>query len=133
MAAASDRAVSRTRRAASGSKRPGSSRRAPPDPSRRAARSTRRAHADSSRRAAETNGHDHRALIDQVEALRRGQPAEALAVLERGFESALAAGTPSGRGELWRLRGHVLRSLRRAREAATAYRRAARWYEQAGD
>src|SRR5207253_9586418 len=99
MAAAPDRAVSPTRRAAAGAKRnprrPRDSRRAP-EPVR---------------------GSIDRALIEQVERLRRGQPAEALAALEGGFARALEVSPPSGRGELWRLRGHVLRSLRRAREA----------------
>ena len=72
-------------------------------------------------------------LVDQVEALRRSEPAAALQRLEEGFTAALKLADAAGRGGLWRLRAHVLRSLRRAREAAAAYRRAAAWYAKAGD
>ena len=73
------------------------------------------------------------ALVAQVEALRHSEPAAALERLEAGFAAALKRADASGRGTLWRLRAHVLRSLRRAREAAAAYRRAAEWYAKAGD
>ena len=73
------------------------------------------------------------ALVAEVEALRRSEPAAALKRLEDGFQSALARADAAGRGTLWRLRAHVLRSLRRTREAAAAYRRAATWYAKAGD
>src|SRR5258708_39454 len=72
-------------------------------------------------------------LVSEVEALRRSEPAAALEQLEAGFTAALMRADAAGRGSLWRLRAHVLRSLRRAREAAVAYRRAATWYEKAGD
>ena len=73
------------------------------------------------------------ALVAEVESLRRSEPASALARLEAGFASALRRADASGRGALWRLRAHVLRSLRRARAASQAYRRAAEWYAKAGD
>ena len=73
------------------------------------------------------------ALVAQVEALRRSEPAAALERLDAGFAAALKRADAAGRGTLWRLRAHVLRSLRRAREAAAAYRRAAEWYAKAGD
>lgn len=72
-------------------------------------------------------------LVTEVEALRRSEPAAALAQLEAGFTAALKRADAAGRGSLWRLRAHVLRSLRRAREAAAAYRRAAAWYAKSGD
>jgi tetratricopeptide (TPR) repeat protein len=73
------------------------------------------------------------ALITEVEALRRSEPAAALTRLERDFTAALKRADAAGRGTLWRLKAHVLRSLRRARPAAAAYRRAAAWYKEAGD
>lgn len=73
------------------------------------------------------------ALVAEVEALRRSEPAAALKQLEDGFASALKRADATGRGTLWRLRAHVLRSLRRTREAAVAYRRAALWFAKAGD
>jgi len=72
-------------------------------------------------------------LIDDVEALRRSRPAEALEVLRRDFAAAVRLAEPAVRGELWRLRGHVLRALRRTAEAVTCYRRAERWFAHAGD
>ncbi len=74
-----------------------------------------------------------RGLVERVEALRRSHPERAWRLLERGFEACARAGDEAGRGELWRLRGHVLRGLQRARESALAYRRAAAWYRRAGD
>lgn len=73
------------------------------------------------------------ALVHEVEQLRRSEPAVALQRLEAGFADALKRADAAGRGSLWRLRAHVLRSLRRAREAAVAYRRAAEWFAKAGD
>lgn len=73
------------------------------------------------------------ALVSEVEHLRRSEPAAALARLEAGFTEAVRRADATGRGSLWRLRAHVLRSLRRTREAAAAYRRAATWYAKAGD
>jgi hypothetical protein len=73
------------------------------------------------------------ALLLHVEALRRSEPARALAALEAGFHGALAHGDAAQRGALWRTRGHVLRALARAREAVACYRRAARWYDRALD
>ena len=72
-------------------------------------------------------------LLERVESLRRGQPARAWQVLGRGFGKAHRGAVPAKRGELWRLRAHVLRSLRRSHAAAHAYRRAERWFERAGD
>ena len=73
------------------------------------------------------------ALVAEVEQLRRSEPAAALLRLEEGFAAALKRADASGHGTLWRLRAHVLRSLRRTGEAAAAYRRAASWYAKAGD
>jgi tetratricopeptide (TPR) repeat protein len=72
-------------------------------------------------------------LLAEVEALRRSEPTAALARLEQGFAEAARRADAAGRGNLWRLRAHVLRSLRRTREAALAYRRAADWFAKAGD
>src|SRR5262245_37544898 len=72
-------------------------------------------------------------LLAEVEGLRRSEPAAALKRLERDFASAVKRADATGRGTLWRLRAHVLRSLRRTREAAAAYRRAAMWFAEAGD
>src|SRR5882762_2057905 len=74
-----------------------------------------------------------RGLVERVEALRKSHPERAWRLLERGFAAGARAGDEAGRGELWRLRGHVLRGLQRARAAALAYRRAAAWYGRAGD
>lgn len=73
-----------------------------------------------------------RRLIARVEALRRERPERAWRAVARGFAAAARAASPAERGELWRVRGHVLRGLRRAAEAAAAYRRAERWYARAG-
>src|SRR5215510_5662443 len=73
------------------------------------------------------------ALVTEVESLRRSEPAAALTRLEAGFSAAVRRADAAGRGTLWRLRAHVLRSLRRTREACIAYRRAAAWYREAGD
>ncbi len=72
-------------------------------------------------------------LIQDIEALRRTQPEAAWETLARDFGAALRGASPARRGELWRLRGHVLRSLRRLAPAAQAYRRAEGWYRRAGD
>src|SRR5262245_62920008 len=72
-------------------------------------------------------------LVTEVEALRRSEPAAALKRLEAGFAAAVKRADATGRGTLWRLKAHVLRSLRRTREAAHAYRRAADWFAEAGD
>jgi tetratricopeptide (TPR) repeat protein len=72
-------------------------------------------------------------LMAEVEALRRSHPAEARATLARGFARALHGAAPSRRGDLWRLRGHVSRSLGELRPAVDAYRRAEGWYRRAGD
>jgi len=72
-----------------------------------------------------------RTLIDRVETLRRGHPERALAALERDFARAARSASPHDRGELWRLRGHVLRGLRRAADAAQAYARAESSYGRA--
>src|SRR5689334_17277618 len=72
-----------------------------------------------------------RRLVERVEALRKARPARAWRRLERGFAAAARGADDAGRGELWRLRGHVLRSLQRPREAAASYRRAAGWYARA--
>jgi tetratricopeptide (TPR) repeat protein len=72
-------------------------------------------------------------LITDVESLRRTNPESALEALSRGFAIALRGATPDRRGELWRVRGHVLRSLRRLRPAVDAYRRAEQWYGRAGN
>ena len=73
------------------------------------------------------------ALLQEVEALRRSEPAAALERLEKGFKAALGHADASGRGGLWRLRAHILRSLSRQRDAAAAYRRAAVSYARAGE
>ena len=52
------------------------------------------------------------ALVHEVEQLRRSEPAVALQRLEAGFADALRRADAAGRGSLWRLRAHVLRSLR---------------------
>lgn len=67
-------------------------------------------------------------LLEQVETLRRTEPAAALVALEAGFSAAIRRADALTRGSLWRTRGHVLRSLRRTREAAAAYVRAERLY-----
>lgn len=72
-------------------------------------------------------------LLGEVEALRRSEPARALALLEAQFAAAARGAEAAVRGALWRTRGHVLRSLRRTREAVIAYRRAERAYAEAGD
>lgn len=74
-----------------------------------------------------------RSLIERVERLRREHPDRALAALERDFTAAARSASPRDRGELWRLRGHVLRGLRRAGDAARAYARAERSYAAARD
>ena len=74
-----------------------------------------------------------RRLIERVEALRRTRPDRAWRLLERGFGAAARSADDAGRGELWRLRGHLLRALQRARAAAAAYRRAAAAYRRAGN
>jgi hypothetical protein len=73
------------------------------------------------------------ALLERVEALRRGEPARALAALEHGFGAAIRGAEPGDRGALWRTRGHVLRALSRTRAAAACYRRAAAWFARARD
>jgi tetratricopeptide (TPR) repeat protein len=72
-------------------------------------------------------------LIAEVEAARRTNPGEAWERLERGFAPAVRDAGEFRRGELWRLRGHVLRAIRRVREALVAYRRAERCFARAGD
>ncbi len=72
-------------------------------------------------------------LVERVEALRRRRPDRAWRLLERGFAAAARSAGAAGRGELWRLRGHVLRALQRPRAAVVAYRRAAAWYARAGE
>jgi tetratricopeptide (TPR) repeat protein len=72
-------------------------------------------------------------LVTEVESLRRTEPTAALTRLEAGFGAAARRADAAGRGTLWRLRAHVLRSLRRAREAASAYRRADTWFAAAGE
>src|SRR5262249_3029635 len=72
-------------------------------------------------------------LVAEVESLRRSEPLAALKRLERDFAAAVKRADAAGRGTLWRLRAHVLRSLRRTREAAAAYRRAAAWFAEAHD
>src|SRR5262245_5689731 len=74
-----------------------------------------------------------RRLVERVEALRKARPDRAWRVLARGFVEAARAAGDAERGELWRLRGHLLRNLQRPRAAAIAYRRAAAWYGRAGD
>lgn len=74
-----------------------------------------------------------RRLITRVEELRRTRPDRAWRELEKTFPRAARGAVPAERGELWRLRGHVLRSLRRAADAARAYRTAERWYRRAGE
>ncbi len=70
-------------------------------------------------------------LLRRVEALRRERPDRAWSALRRDFVRAVRAASPAERGEIWRLRGHVLRSLRRAREAVAAYRAAERHFARA--
>jgi hypothetical protein len=74
-----------------------------------------------------------RELISRIEAVRREHPERALELLQDAFSRAARAASAKERGELWRLRGHVFRGLRRAREAAKAYARAERCYARAGD
>ena len=74
-----------------------------------------------------------RALIERIETLRRGDPAGAWVTLGREFAGATRGAGAHERGELWRLRGHVLRALQRMRPAAGAYARAERWFARAGD
>ena len=71
-------------------------------------------------------------LIQRVEGLRRTNPERAWQTVRRGFATAARRVDEVKRGELWRLRGHVLRSLRRTRAAVEAYRHAERWFERAG-
>lgn len=70
-------------------------------------------------------------LAARVEELRRTNPRRAWRVLQRRFRPAISGASYAGRGELWRLRGHLLRSMRRVAEAARAYQRAERWFERA--
>ncbi len=72
-------------------------------------------------------------LLRRVEALRRSQPRRALRAVDRGFARATRSSTPRRRGELWRVRAHVLRSLRRTAEAVAAYRAADHWFARAGE
>jgi len=74
-----------------------------------------------------------RALIDRVEGSRRRDPKSALAELARDFARVSRSASERERGELWRVRGHVLRSLRDARAAVNAYLRAERCYAAARD
>src|SRR5207249_10072561 len=71
-------------------------------------------------------------LLERVESLRRGQPARAWQALERGFEKAERGAVPAKRGELWRLRAHEPRSLRRSRPAPLAHQPAAGWLRRPG-
>ena len=71
-------------------------------------------------------------LLERVEALRRAEPAEALAVLEKGFAVAVRKADATSRGMLWRTRAHMLRALSRTRESATCYAHAARWFAEDG-
>ena len=57
--------------------------------------------------------HRSEQFVRKVEELRRSRPERALALLEKGFADASRGLDASGRGALWRLRGHVLRGLRR--------------------
>ena len=59
-----------------------------------------------------------RAWIADLEKLRRAQPQDAWERMRREFGGIARRADPKSRGELWRLRGHVLRGLRQAREAA---------------
>jgi tetratricopeptide (TPR) repeat protein len=72
-------------------------------------------------------------LIAQVESLRKTRPDQAWALLARQFPVALRGASALRRGELWRLRGHLQRSLSRWSAAAQAYRRAEDWFRRAGD
>ena len=72
-------------------------------------------------------------LIEEVEALRRSRPEQAWNALASSFPAAVRGASSARRGELWRLRGHVLRGLSRLPAAAQAYRRAQDWYGRAGD
>src|SRR6185436_4276922 len=72
-------------------------------------------------------------LIADVEALRKTRPQEAWTLLERQFPQASRTASPARRGELWRLRGHLLRALSQLPAAAQAYRRAEDWFDRAGD
>jgi len=72
-------------------------------------------------------------LIADVEALRRSRPQEAWTMLSREFPQAARGASPARRGELWRLRGHLLRALSRLPAAAQAYRRAEDWFGRAGE
>lgn len=74
-----------------------------------------------------------RRLIARVEDLRRSRPDRAWSELSRSFGPAARGASPAERGELWRVRGHVQRSLRRAADAARSYRAAERWYTRAGE
>jgi len=69
-------------------------------------------------------------LAERVERLRRDQPEAALRVIERDFARALRRADPLARGRLWRLRAHVLRSVRRNGPALDAYRRADAWFQR---
>jgi hypothetical protein len=72
-------------------------------------------------------------LLQRVEWLRRSRPLLAWKAVRLGFAGAVRGSSEAKRGELWRLRGHVLRSLRRTHDAAGAYRRADHWFRRAGD
>ncbi len=72
-------------------------------------------------------------LLEAVESLRRDQPAEAWGVLQRQWRTASRQATDAERGGLWRSRGHLMRDLDRMPEAVTAYRRAHRYFRQAGE
>ncbi len=75
---------------------------------------------------------DAQRWIERIEARRRNRPDEAWRILQKGFARVLRGALPARRGELWRLRGHVLRSLRETASATDAYRRAERWFARAG-
>ena len=72
-------------------------------------------------------------LIADVEALRRSRPQDAWSMLSREFGKATRGASAARRGELWRLRGHLLRALSRLPAAAHAYRRAEDWFGRAGE
>jgi tetratricopeptide (TPR) repeat protein len=69
--------------------------------------------------------------LADVERLRRERPEDAVRAAHQGFASALRTADPARRGEMWRMRGHVLRGVRRAAAAAECYRRAERWFARA--
>jgi tetratricopeptide (TPR) repeat protein len=74
-----------------------------------------------------------RAWIADLERLRRSQPQDAWERIRREFGPVARRAGAKDRGELWRLRGHVLRALRRTRAAVDSYRRADHWYGVAGE